>query len=67
MLPKKRIEQFLKLNFPDWIKYDILVNEDERVQLLLDYGKNLGKLKVTIQQSRDSKSLINLIDTQFVD
>lgn len=64
MLAKKKIEQFLKLNFPDFVKYDILINNEDYTDLILDYGKD--KLRIRIQQSDDYKSLIRLVDTEFI-
>lgn len=65
MLTKKKIEQFLKLNFPDFVKYDILNNDENFTELILDYGKD--KMKIRIQQTEDYKSLIRLVDTEFLD
>ena len=65
MLTKKIIEQYLKLNYHDFVKYDILNNYENFTELILDYGKD--KMKIRIQQTEDYKSLIRLVDTEFLD
>lgn len=64
MLAKKKVEQFLKINFPDFVKYDITENTDDYTMVILDYGKD--KMRIKLQQSEDYKLLIRLIDTQFL-
>ena len=61
----KKVKQFLENNFPPYYNYTILEETNNKVTVLLDYGKNEEKLKVAIGYTDDTK-LYRLLNTDLV-
>lgn len=62
----KKLKTFIDANFPTPNKYNIQTETDDRVVVLLDYGRTEPKMKVTIEQTYESYNLLKITNTQFI-
>ena len=62
----KKLKVFIENNFPQPNKYDITSEENDKVVILLDYGKAEPKMEITVEKTYDAYNLLKLTDTKLI-
>ena len=65
MFNQKKINKFLRDNFPPYCKSEIINETNDEIIILLNYGYNEDQIEITIGKTPGNEGLYRLESTNF--